>query len=533
MTSENSMSRRGFLGLTGLATAGAFGVSIGAFSNPAAATTETPPTTTSLPHLPKREFRAMWIASVLNINWPRTAGSSITQQQNEFIEWMELAREINLNAVFSQVRPTADAFWPSRYEPWSQYLTGTQGKDPGYDPLAFQVEEAHKRNLEYHAWFNPYRVSMQADINKLSAEHPARKNPHWVFPFAGKLYYNPGIPEVRKFVQDAMLDAVTKYDLDGVHFDDYFYPYPSGTLQLPDQETFAQYGAGFSNIEDWRRNNVDLMVSEFGQAIKKVKPWVKFGISPFGIWQNKSITQPLGSETNGTQSYSALFADTRKWVKEEYLDYINPQIYWFIGQAAADYAKLVPWWADVVRGTDVHLYIGQGAYKATDGIFTDPNEMLKHVDIDRATAEVGGSVFYNADSVRNALGEGQWARRLVDTYYSHPALLPLMPHLGGTVLRQPTLTGSKLRSNGVTLEWHVPGNQEATSFAIWRFNGKDVSPKASDFADANYLIATERSTGRFNTFVDDQVASTDFTYVVTALDRLGNESAPSKPRPAN
>lgn len=531
MTSQ-SISRRGFLGLSSLAAAGAVGISMGG-AIPAFASGISPAVNMADGTMtPKREFRAIWLASVLNINWPRSGSDSMEKQKSDYIEWLDLAREINLNAVVSQVRPTADAFWPSPYEPWSQYLTGTQGKAPEYDPLAFQVEEAHKRNLEYHAWFNPYRVSMQADPSKLHPDHPARKNPDWIFPFAGKLYYNPGIPEVREFVQTAMLDAVIKYDLDGVHFDDYFYPYPSGTLTLPDQETYAQYGGDFDNIEDWRRNNVDLMVSEFGRKIKEVKPWVKFGISPFGIWQNKTADQPLGSETNGTQSYSALFADTRKWVKEGYLDYINPQIYWFIGQAAANYAKLVPWWADVVRDTDVQLYIGQGAYKATDGVFTDPDEMLKHIDIDRATPEVAGSVFYNGDSVRLALGEGQWARRLVDTYYTRPALLPLIPHLGGTVPRPPVLTGSKQSAKGVTLEWHVPGNGGATSFAIWRFNGK-VTPTAADFTDARNLIATERSTGRVNTYVDTSAASGEYTYVVTALDRLGNESAPSRGRASN
>lgn len=208
-----------------------------------------------------------------------------------------------------QVRPTADASWPSPYEPWSEYLTGVRGQDPGWDPLAYLVEEAHKRNLEFHAWFNPYRISMPdgagADISKLAAGHPAREQWSFAYPPAGvagsRLYYNLGIPAVREFVQTAMMDAVNRYDIDGVHFDDYFYPYPSGTRPVPDDATFAEFNRGFTDKADWRRDNINLLIQEMGAKIKAAKPWVKFGVSPFGIWRNKSV-DPLGSDTTGSQS---------------------------------------------------------------------------------------------------------------------------------------------------------------------------------------------------------------------------------------
>ena len=257
-----------------------------------------------------------------------------------------------------------------------------QGQDPGYDPLAFIVDEAHRRNLELHAWYNPYRVSMQADPSKLVPEHPARVHPEWIWAYGGKLYFDPGLPEAQEHIQRAILHSVEHYDLDGVHFDDYFYPYPVAGQTIPDAATYAAHGAGFDDIADWRRHNVDTFVSSVSERIKALKPWVKFGISPFGIWRNRA-TDPLGSETGGSQSYDLQFADTRKWVLEGWLDYINPQIYWQFGLAVADYAKLVPWWADVAATSGTHLYIGEALYKVTSGVFTDPAELSNHLTFDR------------------------------------------------------------------------------------------------------------------------------------------------------
>ena len=246
------------------------------------------------PHADKTDLRGIWIASVTNIDWPSRPGLTPAQQQAELVAYYDLAVAQNFNTVVVQVRPTADAFWPSPLEPWSKYLTGTQGGDPGYDPLAFAVAEAHRRNLEFHAWFNPYRITMNltTDVAGLAATHPAKVHPEWTIPYGGKLYYNPGIPEAREFCQAAIMDAVTKYDIDAVHFDDYFYPYPVAGEVFHDEAQYAQYGAGRS-LADWRRDNINALITGLGSAIKAAKPWVKFGVSPFGVWMNQ-VNDPRG-----------------------------------------------------------------------------------------------------------------------------------------------------------------------------------------------------------------------------------------------
>ncbi|AYY15153.1 hypothetical protein EF847_01710 [Actinobacteria bacterium YIM 96077] len=464
----------------------------------------------------------MWISSVYNIDWPSDSGLSASAQQDEFRSWLDLAEANNMNAVVVQVRPTADAFWPSSYEPWSQWLTGTQGQHPGYDPLEFMVEEAHERDIEFHAWFNPYRVATHTNRNALHSSHPVRQNPGWAFEYNGQLYYNPGIPDVREFVIDAMMDAVTSYDVDGVHFDDYFYPYPSSGESIPDQATYDQYGSGFSNIHDWRRDNVNQLVEGMGDAISSAKPHVKFGISPFGIWRNSS-TDPAGSDTNGLQSYDAIYADSRRWVQEGWVDYINPQIYWEIGHSAADYSTLVPWWSDVVSGTDVHLYVGQAAYKIGDGgAWNDSGELSDHLYLNRDHPEVQGDVYFSAKDVRSdplgAIG------RLTGDHYGHPAIIPPMPHLGGSTPSSPVI--SHARHTGSSVSLTIQGN--ASSYAIYRFDATG-SNDPCDFEDATHLVGTARGDGSVATFTDSSAGDGTYTYYATALSRNHLESSPSDP----
>jgi uncharacterized lipoprotein YddW (UPF0748 family) len=301
------------------------------------------------------------------------------------------------------VRPAADAFWPSPYEPWSAYLTGTQGRDPGWDPLGTAVHEAHLRGLELHAWFNPYRVAMSDDPGLLAPAHPARLHPDWTVAHGGRLYYNPGIPDVRRFVQDAMLDAVRRYPVDAVHWDDYFYPYPVAGEHFDDDAAFAAHGAGFTSRAAWRRHNTDLLVHETAARLRTARPGTRFGISPFGVWRN-AATDPLGSPTTaGVQTYDDLYADTRTWVRRGWIDYIAPQVYWNIGFTPADYAALIPWWADTVRGTPVDLYIGEALYKVGDpaqpAAWQDPRELLRHLDLCATRPEVRGNVYYSAGRV--------------------------------------------------------------------------------------------------------------------------------------
>ncbi|MER6096337.1 family 10 glycosylhydrolase [Streptomyces sp. NPDC001728] len=351
----------------------------------------------------RRQFRGVWIATVANRDWPSRAGLTAEKQRAELLVHLDTAVERRLNAVVLQVRPTADALWPSPYEPWAQCLTGTQGRDPGWDPLGAAVEEAHARGLELHAWFNPYRVANHTDPTRLTAGHPARLHPEWVLPYGGKLYYNPGLPEVRQFVQDAMLDALRRYDIDAVHWDDYFYPYPVAGQVFADDEAYARYGGDFPDKASWRRNNTDLLVSGMAARVKEIKRDVAFGVSPFGVWRNIA-TDPEGSDTRaGVQTYDDLYADTRKWIREGWVDYIVPQLYWNIGLPAADYAKLLPWWDAVVRGTGVRLYIGEALYKAGDpaqpAAWQDPKELSRHLDLAAGHPGVEGHCYFAAKEI--------------------------------------------------------------------------------------------------------------------------------------
>ncbi|MBF8187584.1 family 10 glycosylhydrolase [Nonomuraea sp. K274] len=472
------------------------------------------------PATPKRQLRAMWISSVANIDWPSRTGLSVSAQQAEFRAWLDFAVQKRMNAVVVQVRPTADAFWPSSYEPWSQWLTGTQGRNPGYDPLAFMVSEAHARNLEFHAWFNPYRVANHDDVSRLVSTHPARQHPDWRFAYGGKLYYNPGIPEVRAFIEDAIMDAVSRYDVDGVHLDDYFYPYPVSGQSIPDSATFTRYGGSFGNIADWRRDNVNRLVRELDQRIHAAKPHATFGISPFGIWRN-SGTDPLGSRTSGLQSYDSIYADTRQWVKQGWVDYISPQIYWHIGFSTAAYEVLTAWWSDVVRGTGVQLVVGQAAYRqgasGEDAAWQDPNELSDHLTDNRKHPEVVGDVFFSAKDVKaDRIGS---FTRLMNAHYTRPALLPARGSAAAPAV--PSITSATRGSNGVQLSWTGSG----TAYAVYRVDG---SPSAADpcfFADARNLIGTTRQ----KSFTDASGAGTQ-TYYVSALNRTHQESSPSAGR---
>ncbi|WP_034593128.1 glycoside hydrolase family 10 protein [Hamadaea tsunoensis] len=532
--SPSGISRRRLAAIAAAAPLGALLVPEIAAA-PAAAEEAAPAATPT--DVPKRELRALWIASVVNIDWPKAPHLDEETLKADYRGWLDLAERLNHNAVVVQIRPTADAFWPSPYEPWSEWLTGARdGVGPGWDPLAFLVEEAHARNLEFHAWFNPYRVSMPTgaagDVTKLAPNHPVREHPEWAVAYpvgnaATRLYYNPGIPAVREFVQTAIMDAVLNYDIDGVHFDDYFYPYPASGQDFGDEATFAEYGAGWATKADWRRNNINLLVSEMSEKIRAAKPWVKFGVSPFGIWRNKAA-DPLGSDTNGTQSYDANFADTRTWVKEGWLDYIVPQVYWNIGFAVADYAKLVSWWSDVVTGTDVQLYIGQADYKISaagqPAAWFDPEEMSRHIAYNRGL-NVSGSIHFSAkDVLANRLGA-------TDLYaaerYSRPALVPALARYAGKPMLPPVITQLRRETAGVRLKWHTPADDkgpfaDTVAYAVYRFDGFVPLPDPSMMDTAAYLLATVRG----EEFVDaTAVAGQAYTYVVRGLDRVWHESA--------
>lgn len=358
-----------------------------------------------------KEMRAAWISTVYNMDWPKTK-NNISKQKQEYIEMLDKLKGIGINTVVFQVRPKSDALYNSSINPWSDVLTGTQGKNPGYDPLAFAIEEAHKRGMELHAWFNPYRVTTSGtDINKLASNNQARLHQDWLLEYNSgsnkALMYNPGLPEVRKHIVDTVSEVVRNYNVDGIHFDDYFY-----RDGMNDDNTYKKYGNGL-NKGDWRRENVNTLLREVKSAIKSIKPNVEFGVSPSGIWKNKS-SDPTGSDTRGFEHYSKSYADSRTWIREGLIDYIVPQIYWTIGYSAADYSKLVSWWSNEVKGYNVDLYIGQGVYRqgGSDSL-NIASEIKEQINLNRKYSEVKGSMYF---STRDILKNEKLQNDIKDLY---------------------------------------------------------------------------------------------------------------------
>ena len=359
------------------------------------------------------ELRGMWIASVYNIDFPSKQNLSTPQMKQELDTILDDAQAMHLNAIFFQVRPTADALYPSSLFPWSAYLTGQQGKAPAqnFDPLAYLIAEGKKRGIGIHAWINPYKITRgtaakpNLDIKALSEENPARKYPDLVVAHSsGELYLNPGEPMSRYLVLQGVKELLDYYDIAGIHYDDYFYP----TGSFADADTYKKYGAGYSSIEDWRRHNVDLLIQETHQLVQQ-KQGVVFGVSPAGVWANASTNRAGSNTSAGVQTYYDHYADTRKWVQQGWLDYIAPQIYWQIGHKQCDYATLVDWWSNVTRGTGVKLYIGHAAYKTGDSVqgsqWLDGQELARQIAYNRANGNVNGSIFYGYSALKhNTLG---------------------------------------------------------------------------------------------------------------------------------
>lgn len=349
------------------------------------------------------ELKGVWVASVYNLDYPASATKDENTLKNEAVSILNNIEKMGLNAVFLQVRPSADALYNSDIFPWSKYLTGQSGVAPdnGFDPLEFWVEEAHKRNIELHAWINPYRITKSGDeeYNLISDKSPAKVHKEYVVKYSdGNYYFNPGIPEVRKLVIDGALEIIKRYDVDGIHMDDYFYPGSS----FDDLDTYKKYGNGFSNIDDWRRENVNLLVKELDEELHKVNKDISFGISPFGIWANSS-NNSLGSNTNGTESYYSHYADTRKWALNGWVDYIAPQIYWERGHKSADYITLVNWWADTLNGSDTELYIGLADYRTVDAkkssVWYNGKEIDEQMKINESSKIISGEIHYRYSSL--------------------------------------------------------------------------------------------------------------------------------------
>lgn len=349
----------------------------------------------------KRALRGVWIATVANIDWPSQQALPIEEQQKQMIQLLDNLMAHHLNTIIFQIRPTADAFYKSQYEPSSHWLTGLQGTDIGYDPLQFTIDECHKRGINIHVWLNPYRVNNDTTLYNTYAEnHIQHQHPEWFVNYGKARYFNPGLDEVRAFVCEVVKDIVSHYDIDAIHMDDYFYPYKIAGEEFPDSLTFAQHPRGFTDKADWRRNNVNMIIREINETIKATKPWVEFGISPFAIWRNKT-EDPRGSATKAMTNYDGLYADILLWQKEGWIDYVVPQLYFNIGYEIADYAILADWWSKYNYGAN--LYVGLAPYrvskKAKQKQWHSSKELIRQVKRNKTDPNIKGEIYFSAKSL--------------------------------------------------------------------------------------------------------------------------------------
>lgn len=470
---------------------------------------------------PKREFRAAWIATVSNIDWPSKPGLPAGQQKSEFIARLNQLQAMGCNAVIVQVRPACDAFYNSVEEPWSRYLTGKQGQPPFpyYDPLEFMIEEAHKRNMEFHAWFNPYRALAIKGKNPNPPSHVTHKHPDWLINYGDKTYLNPGLPQVREYVNRIIMDVVKRYDIDAVHLDDYFYPYRIAGVEFPDQSTFNKYGSGFSSKDDWRRNNVDVFISALNNNIKQQKPYVKLGISPFGVWRNAS-KDPRGSNTRGGQTcYDDLYSDVLLWMERGWIDYLAPQLYWEHGHRLVGFEVLMPWWEK--NSYNRHMYFGLGVYRmlnATKPPWNSPTELMSQLrDIRRKTAAKGAILYStsNFDKLHNGIDDS------IAHHNRYVALPPTMPWLDTVPPLPPVLVAEPQQDNTLLLKWSGENaTGEPLKFVVYRFDENEKR----NMEDGSNILSLQQGT---ELRVADHSTHKRSIYVVTAVDRLWNESRPS------
>ena len=467
---------------------------------------------------PKREFRGAWLHVIGQSQWQN---KTTAQAQQYIIDQLDRLHDAGCNAVIFQVRPTADALYESELEPWSAWLTGKRGKAPvpPWDPLRFATEEAHKRGMEMHAWLNPYRVTSSSK-EVLPVTHPARTEPHRFVKFNGQTFFDPAYPENRDAICDVVRDIVSRYDVDAIHIDDYFYPYPANGQRFSDDNaSYAKFGNGMPRAE-WRRHNVDMLIEQMHSTIKSTKPWVRFGVSPFGIWRNKS-SDPRGSESSGLQNYDDLYADVLLWAKNGWVDYLVPQLYWELDTKAAPVRKLIKWWNDNAQGVDVYAgFDVKRTMDAPDPKASQPDELDTKIRMSRKLPDIKGNVWWHGYWVTdNYKGV---AKRLASDYQS---TLALPPAYGDLSVQPAPPAGVRLtEEDGVRyLEWDAarPAKkqraEDTVMYAVYEFfPGEGV-----DISDAETLIAVTPYT---RVRIPDDTDGLHFA--VTALDRQNRESHP-------
>jgi uncharacterized lipoprotein YddW (UPF0748 family) len=469
----------------------------------------------------KREMRGVWVATVVNIDYPATRTTDSKFLQSEWMRLLDSYKALNINAVFVQIRPSGDALYKSDIVPWSKYLTGSQGTPPsdGYDPLEFMVRTAHEKNIEFHAWMNPYRAAM--DNETAAGMHPLhmmKQHPEWFVKYNKRTLFNPGLPEVRTHINDVVSEIVQKYDIDAIHFDDYFYPYKNGNEQFIDGAAYSKYNYNGLSLEDWRRENVDQLISMLSATIKRIKPRVQFGISPFGVWRN-SYKDPSGSSTYaGVTCYDDLYADVKKWLQMGWIDYVVPQVYWSLGFNTAEHAACTQWWAANSYGKAV--YIGLGAYRvgvsnAKEPKWKDPNQIAQQIDFDRSVSGVKGFVLFSSKNlVQNPLGFASALRaNQFAEYAAPPVLFRDTSALACDLAEIRTLTAE----NGkVSVRWKPTSKSREYYFQylVYRFDkGK------ADYNDGKNIIAFLPGDTKDLTFNDLDVANgRNYTYSVVAND---------------
>jgi uncharacterized lipoprotein YddW (UPF0748 family) len=487
-------------------------------------------TSASTSSSPKHEMRAAWIATVQNIDM------KAVMNKQEYTGWVEgTLDELKVkgfNTVIYQVKPTSDAFYPSELAPWSTYITGkAQGTDPGYDPLQIMVTEAHQRGIEIHAWVNPYRITMPGqEISDLADNNVAHQHPDWVLKYGKQYYLNPGIPEVQDYLIDTVVELVQNYDIEAVHMDDYFYPYKIAGETFPDQKTYEEYGEPFANIEDWRRDNVNQLVSDINSSIKEVKSWVQFGISPFGVWRNIA-DDPTGSNTQaGQTNYDDLYADTRQWIKDGSIDYLTPQIYWSRELEVANYSILLDWWNQEITSYDhthpINLYIGMADYKVADNFdqaWFNPYELPGQIQDNRKKESVKGQMHFSLQQIQeNPLG---YADIIQNELYNSPALTPATPWNGHDIPKKPNTVKAKKGNDEIQIVINDKNHSDARKYVIYRFEGI----KEGDYKNpANIIDVVYKQEGT-TTYIDKTVDSDKkYTYGVTSISPTGVESKDAK-----
>ena len=471
---------------------------------------------------PKREMRAVWVVTLANLDWPSSAGLSVYRQQQEFIHLLNRMQIMGMNAIMVQVRPAGDAFYPSKLVPWSQYLAGKQGKAPVpyYDPLAFMVQECHARNIEFHAWFNPFRALSNVRFSTIAASNPLNHHSDWFYQYGNSKYFDPGQPQARDYITQVIMEVVRNYDIDGVHLDDYFYPYPLAGQAIPDEASYRRYASHAQTKAAWRRQNVDNFIATLSDSIYLEKQWVKFGVSPFGVWRN-AAQDTRGSDTHRALSaYDELYADARKWLDLGWVDYLAPQLYWGINGQRASYSTLLEWWSK--QAPKRHIYIGHGIHKMQNAVvpsWATASEFMAQVDLCRKNRGASGDIWFRASTLLS--NSGGFSHQLRQRRYNTPAMVPTMPWLDSIPPNRPRNFSCQYTDEAVVLSWRQPTPasdlEVANYYVVYRFE----AGQEYNLEDPTHILSLRKE----KYYVDTEIEiGKNYVYVVTAVDRMHNES---------